>query len=103
MIRLFVGLALLHHIEGVCKPWSAAGDAMRRVLAGFVDAALRRDTVPAALRAAARQAEAVARAAGRQEQRRQAIERRPGRPAIGVPPIVVPGWVEHVHQVERER
>jgi hypothetical protein len=77
MTRKLALLLLLHHIEGVCKPWSAATLAARELLLGFVQQVKARDVGAAVLRAQKSQAAAVERA--RQSVRRQVEARRPAR------------------------
>lgn len=51
MNRVLVAVLLLHHIEGVCKPWSAATLAAREVLDSVRRHIRDRDTQAAVLRA----------------------------------------------------
>lgn len=64
--RLLVLLYLFHHIEGVCKPWSAATQAARAALAKLAASIIGRDDAAAVARAEAvaeaRQARALSRA-----------------------------------------
>lgn len=110
--RLLVAVLLLHHVEGVCKPFSAAGDAARRLIAGFVDQALKRDHTAAVERARGRQAAAVERARALAAVPRQAprvrrpavLPRRRATRAIEPTPAVVDGLVYRITDaVERER
>ena len=105
--RLLVAVLLLHHIEGVCKPYTAAGLAAKRIIAGFVDHALKRDHTAAVERARGRQAAAIERARTAQP-RRSSLPRLPSRrrtrPAIEPTPAVVEGFVYRITDaVERER
>jgi hypothetical protein len=90
--RLLVVALLLHHIEGVCKPWSAAALAARRVLAGFVEHVAGRDRAEATRRASDAQTVAVERARRGAENRddvqkqvgeHRELPRRAERPALG--------------------
>lgn len=69
MTRLLVAALLLHHIEGVCRPWSGVKEAAQRILAGLVEHSVTRDREAAARRSYEAQAAAVERA------RRAALER----------------------------
>lgn len=105
MTRRLVVLLLLHHIEGVCKPWSAATLAARRILAGFVEHVAGRDQEAAIKRAQERQAAAVERAHGRRElQRRdrEAGHRERPRRALGRG-VPVEGWAQQVRDRREER
>lgn len=120
MSRWLLMLLLLHHIEGVCKPFSA----LSRLVMGFVDQALGRDRqaatervqgrqapepqADAAQRVSGEQAAAIERArqTGRQRQDRPAVQRRqqPPRPVRGAvePPRPAPDWAEQVRQYEQQ-
>lgn len=97
--RLLMLCLLLHHIEGVCKPFSDAG----RIVAGLVDQLLRRDRGAAIERAHVRKASAVERAqAGRP--RRGLMARRQTRAAIEPARPVLDDWagqVQRHHEQER--
>ena len=106
-LRWLVSLYLFHHIEGVCKPWSAATEAARVVLAKLAASIVGRDDAAAVARAEAagqaRQARAVSRtipqrpaAPGLAEAR---VQRALGQKPVAVDPLQqarehVQGYVE---------
>jgi hypothetical protein len=100
-VLALVVLAQRHHIEGVCRPWSAATLAARAAAerAATVAADLLAKTRQArAERAVERNAERVARA----QQAQAAVQagRQPAG-AINPPPVVVDGFVIRVEQEQR--
>lgn len=103
MTRLLVALMFAHHIEGQCKPWSAATLAARELAAGFVRSVLGRDRAADVARATERRSEAIERARranGRREagrltsgqRQRQALDSGASYDAM-----------QHLHNVMREQ
>lgn len=91
MPRLLVAVLLLHHIEGVCKPFSAATAAIKAIIDGFVQRSVTRHPAAAVERARQSQAAAIERA--RLSRGAAATVSRRSLPAIEAVPLVMP-WME---------
>lgn len=99
--RLLVLALLLHHIEGVCKPFSAATLAARRIIAGFVERAVSRDRTAATDRARLRQISAIERArAGRRQPAALPVRGRTPEAIEAAKPV--PSWTDRVRQDWRQ-
>ena len=94
MTRLLVLGLLLHHIEGVCKPWTAAGLAARAAVARLGQAIRGRDHLAAVQRAQDVQDARTRRALDRQAQRPSSGLY--GRVHDSMTPMVVDGEVVNV-------
>ena len=68
LLIVAVMLTQRHHIEGVCKPWSAATLAARRIAETFADAIANRDREDIIRRAQSRRDSVLRRALARRPQ-----------------------------------
>lgn len=109
-ILLLVAVMLCHHIEGVCKPWSAATLAAREAaerVAAAAAALVAESRVGRAVRAVqaaeSRRQAGAARAAEIERSRscRRSVDRGQQRQAVEPPPVVVDGFVISVETEAR--
>lgn len=101
--RLVVAVLLLHHIEGVCKPFTAVSEAARVIISGFVARAVSCDRTAAVERAVDRQVAAVERArVGRQRPVPVSPRRRVSEAIEPAKPVA--SWAQRIQQrQERSR